>query len=330
MLRVCCKIEITRSWIQESGADALTVWNIDRVANVSITGDSDTLADTCRIELPRNAKWVGSGNVPIRRGDDVVVWLGYNEKLDKRFVGKVKEVSAGTPTVITCEDMMFVLRQKSIKKKLYTKCEVGALLKDILPAGIKYETSGKIEIGDYRTTATTVAGELALLYDNCHIKSFFELNEKGAPVLYVYSIFAKERNVSGTFATSKNVISHNLEYKRADDVRIRVKGVSTFLNGKKIEYSEGDGDERTINYYNLNMAQLKVAVKNELKRLKWDGLNGTFETFGKPVVRKMDVLDLEIEGVTPARYQVKAVNVDFGQNGYRQKIELQRKVLNNE
>ena len=76
MLRVCCKIEITRSWIQESGADALTVWNIDRVANVSITGDSDTLADTCRVELPRNAKWIGSGNVPIRRGDDVVVWLG--------------------------------------------------------------------------------------------------------------------------------------------------------------------------------------------------------------------------------------------------------------
>lgn len=327
MLRWVCRIEIVRPWVDEQGVEAATVWTIKKVANIKIAGDSETLADTCRIELPRNTKWMGSGSIPIRRGDDVTVWMGYNDKLDKRFVGKVREVSAGTPTVITCEDMMFVLRQRSIKKKLYRNCEVGDLLKDIIPAGIKYETSGKIEIGDYRTSASTVAGELGLLYDNCHIRSFFELDENDAPVLYVYSVFAKERNVSGKFESGKNVIGDNLEYKRAEDVNIRIKGVSTFLNGTKIEYSEGDGDERTINFFNLSMTQLKVAVQNELKRLKWDGLRGTFETLGRHVVKKMDVLDLAIEGVTPARYQVKAVDVEFSTSGgYRQRVELERKV----
>ena len=79
---------------------------------------------------------------------------------------------------------------------------------------------------------------------------------------------------------------------------------------------------RDVTAYGLTLAELKVFVKNWIKKLKFDGLRGDFKTFGQPVVRKMDVIDLVVEGVIPATYQVKEVVVSFGQDGYRQKKSL--------
>ena len=99
-------------------------------------------------------------------------------------------------------------------------------------------------------------------------------------MLYVYSVFAKARNVSGKFESGKNVISHNLEYKRAEDVNIRIKGVSTFLNGTKIEYSEGDGDERTINFFQSYNGAIKGCGTKRIEEIEVGRIRGSFETFG--------------------------------------------------
>jgi hypothetical protein len=325
MLIPVCNIEIKRN----TSEDVASLWSFDRVHSIKIDANKGTIGDTCEIMLPKNIKWVSYNDIPINRNDDVRIYLGYNDRLSLRFVGKVKDVSAGVPTKITCEDYAFVLRQHQIKKKTYLHCEVGALLKDILPQGIRYKVSGVIQIGDYKTTADTVAGEIALLCDNYPVTAFFELDDDNEPTLFVYSSYMDGRREAGRFSDRELIINHSLEYQRAEDTKIRIKGISHQTKGKNITYEEGDGDTSTRNYYNLSIEELKDAVKSEIKRLKYDGLKGSFTTFGQPIVRKFDVVDLDIEGVQPARYQVKGLTIDFGQNGYRQNIELQRKVINN-
>lgn len=323
MLNLTCKISIMRDWDVGNSE-----WVVENVNNIEITGNSDTLADTCRIVLPKNTEWDGYKEIPIRRGDKVVVWLGYDGALIKRFEGFVSVVSAKTPTTITVEDWMFKLRQKNVKRKVYKNCKLSVLLKDILPSDITYVLSGDVSIGDYRTTAATVAGELGELKKNCGIRSFFELVDE-KPVLYVYTVFPEKRFNAGMFDKDV-IIENNLDYRRKDDVLVRVKGTSILSSNKRITYEEGDsgGETRDVTAYGLTLAELKVFVKNWIKKLKFDGLRGDFKTFGQPVVRKMDVIDMEIEGVIPATYQVKEVVVSFGQDGYRQKIILENWIKN--
>lgn len=330
MMRLECLVEIKREW-EDEGVVSGSVWTMRHVESVEITGDGETLGDTCVVKLPRKAKWGNYGEeVPIRRGDQVRVYLGYNGVMELRFIGYVRDVSAKTPIVITCEDEMFTLRRKSAKRKVYNNCTLKELLDDQLEGMniARYKDANnseqKVVLGDVRIEATTVAGVLNELKENFGITSYFAIVNE-APVLFSFAIFPDLRRNAGVFKEGKNIIENSLEYRRSDDVQIKIRGISIQEDNSRIEYAEGEGSERIIYRYNLSMEELKVAVKNELKREKWNGLSGDFTTFGKPRVEKMDVVDIECSGAK-GRYQVKGVNISFGSNGYRQKIELKRRV----
>lgn len=330
MIRLCCRVEIRREWLDEEGLLGASTWTIDKVESIEITGDGDSLQDTCVIKLPKNARWGVSGSeVPIRRGDNVRVWLGYDGVLKLRFVGYVKEVAAKTPTVITCEDEMMRLRQKAAKQKMYNSVTLSQLLDEQLEGMdiVRYdrESEAEVQLGSLRIEATTVAGVLSELKQNYGITSCFALVDE-VPTLYCFTVLPQLRRNAGRFEEGVNIISNSLEYRRSEDVQVKIKGVSIQEDNSRIEYSEGEGEERTIYRYGLNMNELKVAVKNELKRDKWSGLQGDFETFGMPRVEKMDVLDLYAAG-TRGRYRVKGVNISFGSGGYRQKIQLKERLV---
>lgn len=330
MIRLCCRVEIRREWIDEEGLLGASTWTVEKVESIEITGDGDSLQDTCVIKLPKNARWGVSGSeVPIRRGDNVRVWLGYDGVLKLRFVGYVKEVAAKTPTVITCEDEMMRLRQKAAKQKMYNSVTLSQLLDEQLEGMdiVRYdrESEADVQLGSLRIEATTVAGVLSELKQNYGITSCFALVDE-VPTLYCFTVLPQLRRNAGKFEEGVNIISNSLEYRRSEDVQVKIKGVSIQEDNSRIEYSEGEGEERTIYRYGLNMNELKVAVKNELKRDKWSGLQGDFETFGMPRVEKMDVLDLYAAG-TRGRYRVKGVNISFGSGGYRQKIQLKERLV---
>lgn len=322
MLKLGCEVRIWRE-----GENATTTWTISRVESIEITGDGQTLTDTCLVKLPRATKWIG-GEIPVRRGDNIEVWLGYEGKLEKRFVGYVREISAKTPTTITCEDEMFKLKQKTAKRKMYLNTTLLEVLLDQLEGlSVKMDESimqNDVRLGDIRVEATTVAGLLSELKQNFGVESCFALID-GVPTLFSYVIFPGLRRNAGKFYENMNIISNDLEYRRAEDVQVKVRGISIQEDNSRLEYAEGEGEEKTIHRYGLNMEQLKEAVRNEITREKWSGLSGNFTTFGMPRVEKMDVVDLEV-GNARGRYQVSGVNVEFGSGGFRQKIDLKRKV----
>ena len=312
MYRLTAKIEIT-------GAKK---WVFDKVTEVEITLDTEQLTDTCKITLPKRIKWDGASDIPVRRGDAVKVWLGYDDALQMVFAGYIRDVGLKTPVVLMCEDEMFKLKQKPTVKKAYKSVTIKTLLKD-QGIGYKLNVMGEQSLGQYRVTADTVASLLGHLQEN-GIRSFFRY-EDDQPVLYCGVLFDKIGTSTQVFATGVNIISdQSLEQQKADNIRLRVKAISLQPNNKKIkvEVGDADGEHRTLHTYNKTEKELTAWAEQEIKRLKVDGLTGTFTTFGYKIVDKLDNVGIKIDGKKMGIYQVKKNVIKYGTNGYRQEITL--------
>ena len=312
MFKLCAKVEI-------SGDRS---WSLDFVTAVEITRDTEKLTTEAKITLPKKMRWDGSADIPVRRGDSVRISLGYDDNLQLAFVGYVRDVGFKTPIVITCEDDMFKLKQMPAAKKAYRSVTLETLLKD---QGITYRLNimGEQSLGAYRVTADTVASLLGKLSEQ-GVRSFFRY-ENGEPVLYCGVLFERDSTPSQVFKTGLNIISdQSLQQQKAENMRLRVKAVSLMPDNKKIkvEVGDADGENRTLHTYNKTESELKAWAEQEIKRLKRDGLTGSFTTFGASLVDCLDAIGLIIDGKKAGVYQVKKNVIKYGTSGYRQEITL--------
>lgn len=298
-------------------------WQLEEVTAVEITRDTEKLTDECKITLPKKVKWDGAAEIPVRRGDRVSVELGYDDDLQAAFTGYVRDVGFKTPIVLTCEDEMFKLKQQAAQKKAYRNVDIETLLKD---QGISYEIRvlGEQRLGQYRVTADTVASLLGKLQQQ-GVRSFFRM-EAGQPVLYCGVLFERETTPSQVFATGVNIIDdQSLEQQKADTMRLRVKAVSLMPDNKKkvkVEVGDADGELRVLHTYNKTESELKAWAEQEMKRLKRDGLTGSFKTFGYRLADKLDVIGIKIDGEKKGCYQVKKNVIKYDTGGFRQEITL--------
>ena len=104
--------------------------------------------------------------------------------------------------------------------------------------------------------------------------------------------------------------------------------VSLMPNNKKIrvEVGDADGEHRTLHTYNKQEAELKAWAQQEIKRLKRDGLTGSFKTFGYRLADKLDAIGIKIDGEKKGVYQVKKNIIKYGTGGFRQEITLGQRV----
>lgn len=297
-------------------------WQLEEVTAVEITRDTEKLTDECRITLPKKVKWDGEPDIPVRRGDMVSVSLGYDGELQAAFSGYVRDVGFKTPIVLVCEDEMFKLKQQPAQKKAYRSVDLETLLKD-QGIGCEIRVFGEQRLGQYRVTADTVASLLGKLQQQ-GIRSFFR-TEDGQPVLYCGVLFERETSPSQVFATGLNIIDdQSLEQQQADTMRLRVKAVSLMPDNKKVkvEVGDADGELRVLHTYNKTESELKAWAEQEVKRLKRDGLTGSFKTFGYRLVDKLDVIGMKIDGEKKGCYQVKKNVIKYDTGGFRQEITL--------
>lgn len=318
MFRLCSKVEIS--------GDRL--WSLDFVTAVEITRDTEKLTTEAKITLPKKLKWNGSSEIPVRRGDSVRISLGYDDDLQLAFVGYVRDVGCKTPVVITCEDEMFRLKQMPAVKKAYRSVTLETLLKD---QGITclLNIMGEQSLGAYRVTADTVASLLGKLSEQ-GVRSFFRY-ENGEPVLYCGVVFERGSAPSQVFRTGLNIISdQSLRQQKAENMRLRVKAVSLMPDNKKIkvEVGDADGELRTLHTYNKTESELKAWAEQEIRRLKRDGLTGSFTTFGASLVDCLDTIGIVIDGNRAGVYQVRKNAIRYGESGFRQEITLGPRVGN--
>lgn len=318
----------------EIGNYALT-----RVNDVSIVKSVDLLSDTAEIKLPMSAMF-GNQEEGFKRkqleqvfkaGDKVKVTLAYKGVIETvEFEGYVRWIKPNTPTVtIECEDAVYLIRRKESINHNFGATNLKSVLTKIVEGTGVALAADIPEVNFDKFLLKNVNGAQALqkiqeayglsIYIDDEGKLFAGLRQqKNSDNIEYYNLY-------------KNVVSHDLKFRRADDVRIALKVIGVKKDNTKIEVLVGDktGEKRTIYKYNISdAAQLKAIGEAELSDLKYDGYEGTITSFLTPFCTRGYNINIEDKNYPDrtGKYFVPKVTTTFGTGGARRKIELGTKV----
>ena len=319
MLKLCSEITI----------EGDKTWLFNAVANCNIVEDVSTLTDTCEIQLPKKIKWqeavAKNGKPPIKRGDKITIKLGYDGDLQTRFTGFIRSVDAKVPITIKCEDGMFVLKSHKVKPKAFKNASLHEIVSYLLEGtSIQFQLMDKnIKVGNWRLTKTHASEELQELKEKMMLSSYFR-RINGESILYIGLAYPLDNRKKVKFMHGKNIIDENFEYRDKEDIRVRCEAQSFNAKNKKVtyEYGDKDGDVIKIRIDGLTENELKKYAIEAVERYKQSGFKGSFETFGQPEVSKCDMVEIHASDGNSGVYLVKKLEIEFGTNGYRQKIEL--------
>lgn len=319
MLKLCSEITI----------EGDKTWLFNAVADCNIVEDVSTLTDTCEIQLPKKIKWqeavAKNGKPPIKRGDKITIKLGYDGDLQTRFTGFIRSVDAKVPITIKCEDGMFVLKSHKVKPKAFKNASLHEIVSYLLEGtSIQFQLMDKnIKVGNWRLTKTHASEELQELKEKMMLSSYFR-RINGESILYIGLAYPLDNRKKVKFMHGKNIIDENFEYRDKEDIRVRCEAQSFNAKNKKVTYEYGDKDSDVIKIRmdGLTENELKKYAIEAVERYKQSGFKGSFETFGQPEVSKCDMVEIHASDGNSGVYLVKKLEIEFGTNGYRQKIEL--------
>jgi len=301
------------------------------VNEVATESSWELMTDTCTITVPKKLTWQGKPlaadtNPLLKKGDAVTVKIGYNDRNNTVFKGYLTNIHANLPIVLDCQDAMWKLKTGSFKKS-YRKVTLSQLLKDMLtPLHIPFKVVAEHDLGGFRTKGNpTPAKVLDEIRKDYFTKFFFRDG-----VFYAGLAYVAELQKEHTIRFNRNVVEHDLEYVRKDDVKLKIKCVILNSKNKKEEFEIGDddGEVRTIHHYNVSKSEMLKLCTAEMERLRYDGYRGTVTIFGEPHIQHGDVVTL-IDTDNPERegaYLVKKVTKTFNERGYRQILEIETKV----
>lgn len=287
-----------------------------------------------------------------RLGDQVDVRLSYvgqhkDELQDDNalvFQGFIREINNDSPLKIICDDYMYLLKKSraniSIKKdatikeivdKLLTKAgwnDVGDGFYGInLPNGyhaieVKYTdpnmTYGKLLV----TGKPSIASVLDKLKS---FKFFFKGRTLWVTLPQTSSLPDREEH---KLDYERQIIEDDLFYKTDEDVLFRVLARSFVNNNEYREVNVGPEEGELRTFYapsGLNEKDLKLFAEEELNKLRFTGFKASFITFGDPIIRHLDTVEIVREkfpeqGV--GRFIVDRVVTEFGFGGFRQEVYL--------
>jgi len=273
----------------------------------------------------------------IRPGDPVTVTIGYStgakEYSRTEFRGFVKNIRPKIPLEIECEDNNYLLRKKKIKKS-WKSTTLKEVLREVLDGtgiGIHNEDGlPDIKLAPFYIKDVDAAFALQKLADEYGLSIFFlPSGLLHCGLAYTYEA-GKERLVLN--GEGMNVIdADSLKFRRADDVKLKIKAIAVQGDNTRIEAEAGDGDGavRTLYFYNISSAkELADMARQELKKLKYDGYEGKVKCFLIPFVDPAYTVKVT-DPVFPERegeYFVESTKLTYGRGGVRREIEIGIKV----
>lgn len=292
------------------------------------------LTDKASLKIPRNIRKFSEDDKLIqdfiKKGDKVKIELGYDGNLETEFIGYVSEIQLGIPVQIHCEDSMWILKQSKISQS-WTNATLKDIIFDIIPNSMQYEVAD-LRVGSYYANNASPAIILEDLKKRYGMKSFFRED-----VLYVGFAYPTDKWKSVTYDFSKNAKEKgkHLKYTRENDVSIFVKGISINSKGDKITYEKGDksGVQRTLHYYNIDLATLTANVERDYKKLQYEGFRGSFKAFAVPFAQHGDIAFIidEFYPEHKGAYFIDRVKTVFGpKKGIDRQVYLGARASNTE
>lgn len=323
------------TFIQQGSGRNLT-FSFAYLADLEINQSIDTLTDTCTIKLPRrvyrNGKLINlaedtmNGQPFFKRGDKVIVKLGYGNTLKTRFIGYLRDIKSGVPITISCDDSMFLLKKGKIKQS-FKECKVEDILKAILTEGMDYKAVD-CTLGAFNINNASPAKVLESLKSDGVYSYFRNVTKNGEtkPVLYAGLAYWADDRKTRKFKFGVNIINgDDLAYRKNEDILLKVKATSIQPDNsrKEVEVGDEEGEVRTVFKYKIGLEDLRQFANSELERFKYTGFRGTIPTFGEPAMEKGDVADISGSEYYPdGKYLIKAVRITSGLQGYKQVLTL--------
>lgn len=300
---------------------------MNQVTEIEFESSFKEMTDRGSLTVPRKVKFFDKYNVKevFRRGDALTIYFGYDGNNVKEFEGYITEVSADIPVVIKFEDEMYQVKKLPVNFSA-SNTTLQGLLKTIIP-GYSIDALEGVQLGGVRLPKTTVGPVLEKLQSDWGLYTYM----KGKQVV-CGKYYADDDNSTVKFHLERNCVSTELNYRKKEDVSLKIKCVSTLANGQKItveNIGDADGNERQLTFYNITVkAELERLGKLEYEKYKQDRYDGSFTAFGIPSVKhgmkclvESDLYD-ERSGV----YYIEKVVKTFGIGGIRQDITLGDKV----
>ena len=308
----------------------------DYVSEVEINTSWETLTDTAMISLPSNITNKDNTFIKdiIQVNDPVTIKLGYYPNLVTRFVGYVSKVIPESPLKVMCEDEAFILKQTNIDNYSAKNVTLEKLITD------NYDGETNIidaTLGNFRIDKVSLIKVLQELKSKYKIWSWFRDGVLNAGLTFVPGTGTKKN-----FGFQDNIIDgKNLEALNETEINTVAHGISTQKDGTKIElytyYENGHivtkggnpgGDLNTMSIPNRTEAQLKELLERWLPNIYYSGFSGQITSYGEPVVNHGDIAVIEDLRFPEKNgsYAIKGVRITFGQDGYRQIIDLDRRL----
>ncbi len=337
MLRLACQIQIGDKHI------------FNYVTDVTIESSWDTFTDKAVIVLPNkfikdNEDVIIGDNNIFKRGDRVVIGLGYFPIIKERFRGYIARIKPDSPLIIECEDRMWQLKQRNLESKTFVDTTIKEVV-DYAAVGedIDYDDP-TAKIGTFQIDNKNFINSVdvfKVLKKNFGYKIYY-LGDR-LQVRALNSVLALDNPVH-VLEFQHNIIQSNLEYQREDDLQIVIKAESIGADNKRIIlYGFKDkgvpvvrelakqGEMRSLKMYNVTKAQLKEQILRVIDNFIYEGYNGDVVTFLEPMVNHIDrleLLDRKHKERDKGRYLIKKVITNFGvSTGGRQTISLQNRIL---
>ena len=371
MLRPFCQIKITQQPTAElQNRNAVFTFNFAN--EIEVNSSWKNLTDTAKIKFPKNVfikyadgskrklslkdrpqfingRQSNNDNPFVLRGDKIEIQASYiyidrngKEILpdpDVIFTGYITKVINKMPIELVCEDNMYTLKQIFLDKMSWAAADISDVITYILKGtNFSFTTGGAtMTLGNFRIENQTPAEVLEYLRKTFHVESFFRGDVLHCSPFVYYP--DTNNNPPHLLQFQKNIISDEMQYTRADDVKIGVKAYSiskqelstqTFdgrmknkatrleifatkdnkgnvfykdlTGGVQGGIDEGSfGSVVTLFYADGNTLDgLKQFAKARLNRLYYEGFRGTFTTFGLPFIEHGDQVQFQ-DNVLPER-----------------------------
>ena len=300
-------------------------YRLGMLEKVEINRSVELLADTAVITLPA-AEYNAALDVEskIRRGDRVVISLGYEETgMVEEFSGWVQRVGTDNGTItLECEDDLFKFRV-GLKDQQKTNISLASLLKlvvDGIGGGYKIDCSYSWTYEKFTINSATGFDVLKKVQEESGADIYIQ-----DKTLHVHAPGEKVgKDIIYDF--SQNVQSCDLNYRRADERKVQVVVKAVMSDGKVKEkhYGATGGDKVEVKCATSDDASMKSRGESEYKRLTFDGYDGSITTWLVPFIIPGDCADLHDEDYDykDGRYYVRAVKTEFSSSGASRTIEL--------
>lgn len=296
------------------------------VHEIHVKRSIHSIGATASIKVPVTAVLRQTGTPPayvetaraIRVGDPMEINLGYDGHFYTEFRGYVKQLNLRTPLEIVCEDEFYTTRCRTVT--LQGKTTLAAVLK---ACSLTVGYAAGLTLEAFPADNKPVAWVLGQLQTKYGLAVWFDLEGR----VYACEPYKVVGDAVRYRLRSNVVKDDDLKYRRAEDVKLKIRAVCIYRDGTKVEAEIGpkDGTEKKLYFYDVkDQTELAALAAAELKRHSYDGYAGKITTFLQPYAAPCMVAQIEDEVYheRDGRYYIESVETTFGTGGARRSVEI--------